>query len=276
MNASMGGAGGAADSPCPGKPRCTLCPPTCPDTHTPTPWLKIQLCCRPASNPGARRSRLGASPQQRRCHPPVRPGTKHFRPTCLLWEEHPGTTLGRAADHLLPETPLHLMRRAPTRATTLSTQLLSPPASSAGEEIINQATKNKASAVFNSGGDGERGSHRARRGTAGQAEPGGTRCLLRPAPHGRLPLRGGPGASACSSEGPRGDPAATAAGRKRASGCLHPCGERPGPARGSCGKEPLRGGHLPLARTRSRSGALRDGGRRGTGLSLRRDEEEGG
>lgn len=88
------------------------------------------------------------------------------------------------------------------------------------------------------------------------------------------PLRGGPGASACSSEGPRG------ARGKRAGGCLHPPAANGRVRRKAAAvKEPLRGGHLPLARTRSRSGALRGGGRRGTGAELaegRRRREDGG
>lgn len=90
-NASVGGSGGAGATPVQANP------PVCPDTCTSTPQLKIRLCCRPASNPGARGSRLGASPRQHRCRPPARPGTQLFRPTRSIqsWEEHPGTTFGK-------------------------------------------------------------------------------------------------------------------------------------------------------------------------------------
>lgn len=57
----------------------------------------------------------------------------------------PQPRLRRAADHLLAETPLHLARGAPTGATALPTQEI---------KVINQATRNKASAIVNSGGEG--------------------------------------------------------------------------------------------------------------------------
>lgn len=197
--------------------------------------------------------------------------------------------LWEGPDPLLPETPLHLTRRAPTEPPRFLPSPLSLK-SSAGTEIkITKRPKNKASAVFNSGGEGKPRSHRARRGMAGgqtqgratpvrQSQTGRAASPDRPPGCARTaasPLRGGPGASACSSEGPRG------ARGKRAGGCLHPPAANGRVRRKAAAvKEPLRGGHLPLARTRSRSGALRGGGRRGTGAELaeggRRRREDGG